>query len=611
VSSGVCCSSLTKELVFAGQQNGQDKETDSSCYPVQSSLVPVWRNQVDIEVEFTRMMRYSDLFLIYKIINVFGMEAELSKKKMLLGDEAIAQGAIDAGLSGMYAYPGTPSTEITEYVQRSKEASARHIHCQWSANEKTALEAALGMSYVGKRTMACMKHVGLNVAADPFVNSGITGANGGLIVTVADDPSMHSSQDEQDSRFFGKFALIPILEPSSQQEAYDMCFFGFELSEKYETPVMMRLTTRLAHSRAGVEVREKRDQNKLALPENKRQFVLLPSISRRQYKELLKTQARFLEESEKSPFNKYLEGMDKSLGIITCGLGYNYLMENFPGGECPYPVLKIGQYPMPKHMVARLVDETEKVLVLEEGMPLVEEHLRGLLDRDVAVRGRMDETLPRDGELNPNLVRMALGMEDKTGRPIPDLVTGRPPALCRGCSHADTFKAMNEAIKDCYGDGHVLSDIGCYTMGALPPYESINSCVDMGASITMAKGAADAGLFPAVAVIGDSTFCHSGMTGLLDAVIEKTNMVVFILDNSTTGMTGGQKSHAESRLVQIVKGLGVEEDHIRIINPIKKNHEKLVKIITEEIGYDGLSVIIPTRECIQTLRKKAKAKKRA
>ncbi len=516
-----------------------------------------------------------------------------------MGDEAIAQAAIDAGISGIYAYPGTPSTEITEYVQRSPEAAEKKIHSGWSANEKTAVEAALGMSYAGKRVMACMKHVGLNVAADPFINSAVTGVNGGFIITAADDPSMHSSQNEQDSRFLGKFALVPTLEPANQQEAYDMVFYGYELSEQYKLPVLLRVTTRLAHSRAGIETREKSAQHVLKLSGEKRQFVLLPALARRKYAGLLKIQEKLLEESEESPFNKYIDGEDKSLGIIACGIGYNYLLENFAAGRCPYPVVKIGQYPAPVKMIEKLVDECGEVLLIEEGMPFVEGYLRGMLDRDVKVKGRMNGALPPDGELNPNLVAAALGMREGKGRAIPDVVKPRPPKLCTGCPHIDTFLALNEAVKDVYGDGHILSDIGCYTLGALPPYLSIDSCVDMGAAITMAKGAADAGLFPAIAVIGDSTFCHSGMTGLLDAVIEQSNIVVFILDNSTTAMTGGQKSHAENRLESICLGLGVAKDHLRTIVPLKKNHGKFVEIIREELDYRGVSVIISARECIQ------------
>jgi indolepyruvate ferredoxin oxidoreductase alpha subunit len=527
---------------------------------------------------------------------------------MLLGDEAIAQGALDAGMSGIYAYPGTPSTEITEYVQHSRLAADRGIHSRWSANEKTAYEGALGMSYAGKRAMTCMKHVGLNVAADPFINSSITGVNGGFIVTVADDPSMHSSQDEQDSRFYGQFAMIPILEPSNQQEAYDMVHFGFDLSERLKLPVMMRVTTRLAHSRSGVTLREGRLENGISMPEDKRQFVLLPAIARRRYDQLCALQPKLEMEAENSPFNRYIDGPDKKLGIIACGLGYNYLMENYPDQVCPHPVLKLSHYPAPRNLVRRLVESCERVLVLEDGMPVLEQSLRGLLDRDVKVLGRLDGALPRSGELNPNRVASALGFAAQTGKVIPPIVAPRPPALCKGCSHADTFTALNASVKDVYGDGHVFADIGCYTLAALPPYESVNSCVDMGASITMAKGASDAGLFPAVAVIGDSTFCHSGMTGLLDAVTENTNMVVIIVDNSTTGMTGGQQSHGEGRLVAICEGLGVSKEHLRIVNPLRKNHDQFVAILNEELAHKGLSVIISQRECVQTLLRKSKAK---
>jgi len=536
-------------------------------------------------------------------------EAVLKNEAMLLlGDEAIAQGALDAGVSGFYAYPGTPSTEIMEYVQRSRDAAERNVHRAWSANEKTAVESALGMSYAGKRAMACMKHVGLNVAADPFINSAITGVNGGLIITVADDPSMHSSQNEQDSRFYGKFALLPMLEPSSQQEAYDMCRHGFELSEAVQLPVLLRITTRLAHSRSGVKPRPAIPERPLQLPQDMRQFVLLPAIARKRYRRLIELQPELVKAAQESPFNSYQDGPDRSMGIVACGLAINYVRESFPDGVSPYPLLQIGQYPVPVNRLERMADECGRILVVEEGQPFVEESLRGALNRGMDVRGRMDGTLPPDGELTPNRVRVALGMDDRSGEPVPEIVRMRPPALCRGCSHADTYKALNQAVKSEYGDGHVFSDIGCYTLGALPPFESVNSCVDMGASITMAKGAADAGMRPAVAVIGDSTFCHSGMTGLLDAVIENTPILVMILDNSATAMTGGQDSHAYGRLENICLGLGVEREHLHLINPVPKNHGDFVALIRRELDYDGVSVIIPTRECIQTLKKRSKGK---
>jgi indolepyruvate ferredoxin oxidoreductase alpha subunit len=298
---------------------------------------------------------------------------------MLLGDEALAQGAMDAGISGAYAYPGTPSTEIMEYIQRSKHAIDNDLHRTWSSNEKTAVEAAIGMSYAGKRTIVCMKHVGLNVAADPFMNSAFTGANGGLLIVVADDPSMHSSQNEQDSRFYGKFAMLPILEPSNQQECYDMTFYGFELSERYHVPVLIRLTTRLSHSRAGVLRQDIKNQNILRLPEDPNQFVLLPAFARRKYKNLIKMQDDFVREAENSSFNKIDNtGKNNKLGIIACGLAYNYLKENFGNEEVPYPVLKICQYPISETQIKTLYNNCDEILVLEEGMPLVEELIKGL-----------------------------------------------------------------------------------------------------------------------------------------------------------------------------------------------------------------------------------------
>lgn len=531
------------------------------------------------------------------------------QKLLLLGDEAIAQGAIDAGVSGVYAYPGTPSTEITEYVMHSREAKAGKIKAAWGANEKTAMETALGMSYAGKRTMVCMKHVGLNVAADAFINSAITGANGGLIVLAADDPSMHSSQNEQDSRYYGKFAMIPVLEPGNQQEAYDMVHYGFEMSEAFGTPVLMRVTTRLAHSRAGVKRADSRAQNDVKLPDNPKQFILLPAIARRRYKHLLELQAQFNERSENSPFNSLEDHADKRLGIIACGLAYNYLIENYENHEVPHPVLRIGQYPLPEKMLSDFYNSCDSILVLEDGYPIVEELLRGFMNNGKVIKGRLDGTIPRDGELNPNIVARALGLNDTRGKEIPAIVAARPPSLCKGCPHIYSYNALNEALS-VYAKGRVFADIGCYTLGALEPFDAINSCVDMGASITMAKGAADAGLVPSVAVIGDSTFTHSGMTGLLDAVNDKSNITVMILDNATTGMTGGQDSAALGKIEAICRALGVEEDHIHVINPSPKFHEENLEIMKAEITHNGVSVIIPRRECIQTATRRMRDEKK-
>ncbi len=527
---------------------------------------------------------------------------------MLLGDEAVAQAGMDAGVSGVYAYPGTPSTEIMEYVQNSEKAALENIFCQWSANEKTAMEAALGMSYAGKRVMVCMKHVGLNVAADPFMNSAITGVNGGLIIVVADDPSMHSSQNEQDSRFYGKFAMVPVLEPANQQEAYNMVFYGFEISEKYKLPVLFRLTTRLSHSRSSVNRSKVLGQKEILLPEDPKQFILLPAIARNRYKHLLNLQPDLEKESDHSEFNLLSEGHDKSTGFIACGLAYNYLMEIFHEKELKNPVLKVAQYPLPRLLIEKIKDECGRIIILEEGYPFVEEMLIGYPGFDKKISGRLDGSIPRDGELNPDHVAKALGYISKKGLAVPSVVKNRPPSLCVGCGHIDMYNALLEAIDD-YGPGRVFSDIGCYTLGALDPFNAINSCVDMGASITMAKGAADAGLHPSVCVLGDSTFTHSGMTGLLDAVNDKSPITVIIGDNATTGMTGGQKSSATGRIEDICIGIGVNPEHLRVIDPLKKHHQENVSVMKEEIAYKGVSVIIARRECIQVAMRRKKQQK--
>ena len=542
------------------------------------------------------------------------------EKKLLLGDEAIALGALHAGLSGVYAYPGTPSTEITEFIQGNQLAKERGVHSRWSTNEKTAMEAALGMSFMGKRALVCMKHVGLNVCADPFVNSGMTGVNGGVVVLVADDPSMHSSQDEQDSRFYGKFALIPTFEPSNQQEAYDMMAKAFEYSEQQKLPVLMRVTTRMAHSRAVVECAdEPRQQNELNYNAVAANWVLLPANARKRNDVVTAQQKQLEDDAVNSTFNKYIEGQPAAngkqpLGIIASGIGFNYVNECFPEG-CPYPILKISQYPLPKVLVRRLMDETEQVLIVEEGQPFIEDQVRGVYDLK-NVHGKLDGTLPRTGELNPDFVKKALAQLsiangqlsiDECFAPCEDVVP-RPPALCQGCGHRDVYAALNEVLKE-YENPRVFGDIGCYTLGFLPPFRAIHSCVDMGASITMAKGAADAGQWPAVAIIGDSTFTHSGMTGLLDAINENANITVIISDNLTTGMTGGQDSAGTNKFEAICRGLGLSDEHLKVVVPLPKNMPEITQIIRDEINYKGTSVIIPRRECMQTLQRHLKQKK--
>ena len=555
-------------------------------------------------------------------------------KHLLLGDEAIAQGAIDAGLSGVYAYPGTPSTEITEYIQLAMKAKRREsdeakdeIFCRWATNEKTAMEGALGMSYMGKRALVCMKHVGMNVCADAFMNVAITGVNGGLVVVAADDPSMHSSQNEQDSRFYAKFAMIPCLEPSNQQEAYDMMHYAFDLSEAMRTPVLMRVTTRMAHSRAVVNtIDTPRPQNQLSAPEDAKHFILLPAFARQNYAELVEAQTDFVKTSEESAYNSYIKGRNPKKAIVTTGIAYNYLMEAMttlqnhttqhysillnttPFSEAS--VLKITQYPMPKALVDQMVaDGAEEILVMEEGQPVVEELIRGMVPSSIAIKGRMTGDLPRMGELTPDTVLHALSPNSPiTSTPVPEIVVSRPPALCQGCGHRDMYAALNEVAAE-HENAKIFGDIGCYTLGALAPFHAIHACVEMGASITMAKGAADAGQYPSFAVIGDSTFTHSGITGLLDCVNSQANVVVLISDNLTTGMTGGQDSAGTGRIEAICEAVGVEKEHVRVVVPLPKNMEEIKQILREEVAYKGPSVIVARRECIQTLKRHLKAKK--
>ena len=528
------------------------------------------------------------------------------EKRLLLGDEAVALGAIDAGLGGVYAYPGTPSTEITEFIQANSLAKERGIHSRWCTNEKTAMEAALGMSYAGKRALVCMKHVGMNVCADAFVNSAITGVNGGLVVLAADDPSMHSSQNEQDSRFYAKFAMIPVFEPSNQQEAYDMVEDAFEMSERLKVPVMFRIVTRLAHSRAAVSTKEPKEQK--VLPVSTESWVLLPGIAKRKYVELIGKQPAMAQEAAASKYNSLEKGSSR-LGIIACGIAYNYVKEA-SGNE--FSILKVSQYPVPEEEVKKLAAENDAIMVFEDGQPVIEQDIKGIVGAGYPVKGVLTGDLPRTGELTPDNVAKALG---KPYGPVFDNaknLAARPPQLCKGCGHRDVYAALNQVLSE-YEDHRVFGDIGCYTLGALPPFKTLSSCVDMGASITMAKGAADAGVFPAVAVIGDSTFTHSGMTGLLDAVNDNANITIVISDNLTTGMTGGQDSAGTSKYEAICTGIGVDPEHVRVVVPSPANMPEITRILKEEIEYKGVSVIIPRRECMQTLQRhlrEAKNKKK-
>lgn len=520
--------------------------------------------------------------------------------QLLLGDEAVARAALDAGIGGAFSYPGTPATEIFEYVEA---AAAPGVSARWSANEKVAYEEALGMSYAGRRALVSMKHVGLNVAMDPFVNSALTGVNGGLVLAVCDDPGMHSSQNEQDSRLLAEFARVPVFEPSSQQEAYDATLEAFAYSEEVGLPVMVRLTTRLAHSRAAVRTREPEQAPREARPRPEaNDWVLVPSNARRRWRRLLDLAPRLLRDAEESPRNSLL--LAGRRGILATGLAHNYVLEALGGHLGDLSLLKIGRYPIPVDLVRRLVAHCDEILVAEEGYPFVEPRLGGLMGvPGKAIKGRLTGDLPAAGELTPDALALALG------RPLPttfaemDDLAARPPQLCAGCPHVDTFKAMIEATAG-LGQPVLFSDIGCYTLGVLPPFRAVHSCVDMGASIAMAHGAAQAGMRPVLCTIGDSTFSHSGMTPLLGAAAADADMTVLILDNGTTAMTGAQDSLTTGEpLLRVLQGLGVKDEQLTVIDPHPKKHAESVAAIKKAVLRRGLSVVVAVRECIHTRKK--------
>ena len=506
-------------------------------------------------------------------------------QKILLGDESVALGAIHAGISAAYAYPGTPSTEIMEFLLDHQK---RHggPHASWCVNEKTAYEAALGVCFAGRRALVSMKHVGLNVAADPFMNSALVATHGGFVLAIADDPGMHSSQNEQDSRYYADFARVPCLEPATQQEAYDMTREAFDLSERFAVPVMLRLVTRLAHSRTAVTVDDPREQNAIARAPQRNSWILLPANARRQWGELLARQQAIEAYTESCPHNRLtLNAQRFDFGVITAGIGRNYLRENLHDLGWEPSHLHIGAYPLPVAHIRRLAAHVKTILVLEDGYPFIERQLRGLLPQSIEVVGRMSGHVPAAGELSPDVVRSALGLPERPRQSLDGLVLpNRPPQLCEGCPHGHSYHALQAALTGEAGS-MITADIGCYTLGALPPFSAIESCVCMGASIGMARGAADAGVHPVVAVIGDSTFLHSGLAPLMDAAAADTNMTVLILDNDTVGMTGAQDTVVpSSRLEALARATGVAPEHVHVIDAhprrVKENSELLRREIT-------------------------------
>ncbi|OFZ56788.1 MAG: indolepyruvate ferredoxin oxidoreductase [Bdellovibrionales bacterium RIFOXYC1_FULL_54_43] len=530
---------------------------------------------------------------------------------LLLGDEAVALGAIHAGITGAYGYPGTPSTEIMEHLLSYSKEHGKPL-AAWCANEKTAYEEALGVSVVGRRALVTMKHVGLNVAADPFMSSALVSIHGGLVIAVADDPGMHSSQNEQDSRYYANFARILCFEPTNHQEAYDMTREAFAASEKFKMPVMIRLVTRLAHGRGMVQERKADTEKALQKAPSSAPWILIPSNARQQWRARLSQQLSLGAYAGLSSYNT-LSLNSRDLGVITTGTARNYYFECQPELVEQPSHLHVGVYPFPEDKVRSLVEHVKRVIILEEGYPFLERALRGIIaprSGKLQIIGKepsltTDLRLPEDGELTPDIVRAVLGLQTQKGLESPGFpLPNRPPQLCPGCPHIDSFEALKAALST-FENKLVTSDIGCYALGAMPEYNAIESCVCMGASVGMAKGAAEAGFYPVVAVLGDSTFLHSGMSPLLDAVASNANMTLMIFDNQTVAMTGGQETIApSSRLKEVVLGLGVDPEHLKVITTHRRNLEQNVMIIKAEVEHRGLSVIIAVRECIETAKRK-------
>lgn len=515
---------------------------------------------------------------------------EVKMKKLMLGNEAVARGAYEAGCTVAAAYPGTPSTEITEYIAKYDE-----IYSEWSPNEKVALEVAIGASIGGARAICSMKHVGLNVAADPLFTVSYSGVNGGLVVMVADDPGMHSSQNEQDSRFYARSSKVPMLEPSDSQECKDFVKYAFEISEQFDCPVIVRLTTRVSHSQSAVDIGEKEDIKLKAYVKDADKYVMMPAMARKRHVVVEKRMAELREFSNTSTLNK-IEMESEEVGIITSGISYQYVKEAVPGAS----VLKIGMvHPIPERLISEFAAKVKTLYVVEELEPFFENQI---LKMGIKVIGK--EKLPVMGELSAQLISEKLfdikgeAAEPAAGQPIPV----RPPVMCPGCPHRGMFYVLKKLKLN------VSGDIGCYTLGALPPNECMDTCICMGASIGVAHGLEMARgrdfRKKTVAVIGDSTFIHSGITGLIDVVYNKGNSTVLILDNSITGMTGHQHNPTTGFTIKgeptkqvdlelLCKAVGVER--VTIVDPFDvKEFEKVVKA---EIDADEPSVIISQRPC--------------
>lgn len=527
----------------------------------------------------------------------------MEKWMILSGNEAIARGAYEAGVSVAAAYPGTPSTEVLESLSNYKD----EVYCEWAPNEKVSLEVAAGASLVGVRSIVAMKHVGLNVAADPLMTLSYIGVEGGLVVVVADDPGMHSSQNEQDSRNYARFAKVPIFEPSDSQEAKDFTIAAFELSERFKTPVILRSTTRVSHCKSPVKILDRKYIPKHPkFLKNPKKYVPVPSYGRKMRKKLEERLAELQNYANRCPQNKIITGGD-SLGIVTSGIAFQYVAEEFPDAS----ILKLGlSYPFPDDLIREFSKRFDELVVVEELDNFLEEHIRSL---GIKVKGKV--YFPGVGELNPDKVaRGKAKMEGKdTGQEENDTdntdLPARPPVFCPGCPSRGLFYALSKI--DCV----VTGDIGCYSLGVFPPYERIDTIICMGAGITVAQGMDKAGFRdkPLIGIVGDSTFFHSGITGLLEISYNRGISTIIVVDNRITAMTGHQDHPGTGRTLMgektyttypedIARACGIE--NIRIVDPL--NFRETLNALREEIKKESPSLIVARRPC-PLIKKEKKA----
>lgn len=520
-------------------------------------------------------------------------------KALLSGNEAIARGAYENGVTVATAYPGTPSTEILENMVNYKDK----IYCEWSPNEKVAMEVAIGASFAGARTLVAMKHVGLNVAADPFLTLSYTGVKGGMVVVSADDPSMHSSQNEQDNRHYARLAKVPMLEPSDSQEAKDFVGIALDISEQFDTPVLLRTTTRISHSKTVVELKDRREKTEPAEFERAPQkFVMIPGHARLRHIEVEERLKRLEEYANNAEINR-IEWRDAKIGVITSGISYQYVKEAMPEAS----VLKLGlTYPLAKDLIRSFAEKVDTLFVVEELDPFLEEQIKAM---GIKVTGK--DKLPLIYEFDQGVIRERLLGEKRKGDNILSDVSlpPRPPVLCPGCPHRGVFYVLKKLKLV------VTGDIGCYTLGVVPPLSAMDTTVCMGASVGMAFGVElalkDKIKHKVVGVIGDSTFVHSGITGLIDIVYNKGASTVIILDNRITGMTGHQDNPATGKtlmgehthqldLAEVARAVGVKS--VRVIDPY--DLEETERVIREEIAKDEPSVIITNRPCVLIVKDK-------